>query len=203
MNNINIPRIFHRIWIGENTMPDEYIEYGETWKRLHPNWEFVTWTDANMIPLLNNEEYQNATQPALKSDIARIEILYRFGGVYVDCDFECYKNIEPLLENVNAFAAWQDDYLIASGIMGCTPGHPDFAALTCFMTPHIRSNREKLLPFQAGPVYVTKCLRKSDDAKIFPKELFYPYYYTEMDRKGEVFPEAYAAHHWGKSWLKE
>ncbi len=182
-------------------MPDDFINYGDSWKKFHPNWEFITWTDQNMIPLLNQVEYDNATTPALKSDIARIEILYRFGGIYLDCDFECFKNIEPLLENVNEFAAWQDDYLIATGLMGCTPGHPDFQALMYYMTPHIRLNREKPLPFQAGPVYITKLLSKSKDAVLFPRELFYPYYYTEMDKKGEVFPNAYAAHHWAKSWL--
>lgn len=201
MDNIRIPRIFHRIWVGKNPMPQEFVEYGHSWEKHHPNWEFMTWTDQNMIPLLNQAEYDKATTPALKSDIARIEILYRFGGVYLDCDFECFKNIEPLLENVDEFAAWQDDYIIATGIMGCIADHPDFQTLTYYMTPHIRLNYEKPLPFQAGPVYLTKLLRKSKDAVIFPKALFYPYYYTEMEKKGAVFSQAYAAHHWAKSWL--
>ena len=32
-----------------------------------------------------------------KQDIARLELLYLEGGVYIDTDFECYKNIEPII----------------------------------------------------------------------------------------------------------
>ena len=35
-----------------------------------------------------------------KSDIFRYEILYRFGGVYVDTDFECIKPFECFAQNV-------------------------------------------------------------------------------------------------------
>jgi mannosyltransferase OCH1-like enzyme len=33
-----------------------------------------------------------------KSDILRYEVLHKLGGVYVDFDFLCLKNIEPLLQ---------------------------------------------------------------------------------------------------------
>lgn len=203
MSDIKIPRIFHRIWVGEKSMPEEYIQYQKTWAKHHPEWEFKLWTDENMIPLKNQREYDNTTSPALKADIARLEILYKYGGVYIDCDFECLKNIEPLLDNVEAFAAWQDDYLIATGIMGCVPEHYKFKTLVFCLTANINMNRKKLLPHQAGPVYITKILKESRGVTIFPKEIFYPYYYTEKHRKYEVFSNSYAVHHWSSSWLPE
>jgi hypothetical protein len=32
--------------------------------------------------------------------------------------------------------------------------------------------------------------------------LFYPYDWTELHRRGETFPDAYAVHHWSSKWFK-
>jgi mannosyltransferase OCH1-like enzyme len=184
-------------------MPDEFIRYGDSWAKLHPDWEMKLWTDENIPTLINQMEYDKTDNPILRADMARLELLYRFGGIYIDCDFECLKNIEPLLHNINAFSARQDDYIIATGIMGCTPGHPAFRTLVHCMTDNIELNRNHLLTCQAGPVYITEFLQGVRGVIIFSKEIFYPYYYTEMHRKGEEFPEAYAVHHWAGSWLKK
>lgn len=203
MSDIKIPRIFHRIWVGKKEMPEEFKYYEETWAKLHPDWEIKLWTDENMIPLKNQKEYDNAKTPALKSDIARLEVLYKYGGIYIDCDFECLKNLEPLLDNVKAFAAWQDKCTINSAIMGCTPGHPVFKKLVYCATANINKHRNEIITCQAGPVYITRFLKLAKGVKIFPKEIFYPYYFNEKHRKNDVFPEAYAVHHWAGSWLDE
>jgi hypothetical protein len=35
---------------------------------------------------------------------------------------------------------------------------------------------------------------------VFPPELFYPYLWSEPERRGERFDHAYAVHHWAMSW---
>ena len=199
-NAILIPKVFHRIWIGNKPMPQEFIEYGETWKKYHPDWEMKLWTDENMILLQNQESYNNAAHMAQKADIARYEILYHFGGVYIDCDFECVKSIESLLYGVQAFAASEDDSTISIGIMGCVQQNETFK----FIIDHVAEWMKKysMLPIsgQTGPWFVTNLLKGNKELIVFEKEKFYPYYFTEKYRKGEAFKGAYAIHHWAASW---
>ena len=56
---------------------------------------------------LTRAEYDNAEKMAAKSDIFRYEICARFGGVYIDADFEPLRPIEPLLEVDEPL--WSDD----------------------------------------------------------------------------------------------
>lgn len=183
-------------------MPKEFVEYGETWLKHHPDWEMKLWTDENMINLKNQKAYDNASQLAQKADIARYEILYQFGGVYIDCDFECVKNIEPLLKGINAFAASEDDYHISIGIMGAIPESRFFKLLVDNIERWMDFKRAEAICVQTGPGFATALLRNDKDFKVFEKEKFYPYYFTEKYRKGEFFEGAYAIHHWAASWWK-
>src|SRR5688572_30025403 len=96
---LRIPRTFHRIWLGGG-MPQQYELYGESWLHWHPQWRMITWTENNLPPLQNQRQFDDAGIWAQKADIARYEILYRYGGVYIDTDFECLQNIEDLLEGI-------------------------------------------------------------------------------------------------------
>lgn len=59
----------------------------------------------------------------MKSDILRYEILYRFGGVYVDTDYECVGSLDALILNCNLFAGFSHTEVleINNGILGCVP----------------------------------------------------------------------------------
>src|SRR4051812_38337255 len=92
-----IPRVFHWVWLGGRRMPDEYVEFRRSWVRHHPDWQFVVWDETTLPPLRNHEWFEQADSWSQKVDIASFEILHRHGGVYLDTDFECLKDIEPLL----------------------------------------------------------------------------------------------------------
>lgn len=53
-------------------------------------WGYKLWTQDEIfrIPLKNEAQYRKMWNLWHKSDIARIEIIDRFGGVYIDCDFK-------------------------------------------------------------------------------------------------------------------
>lgn len=72
----------------------------EGWRRAHPRWDVQIWDDARVeaAGLENAAAFRNAPNWGEKSDIARYEILFRHGGVYVDCDMVCLAPIDPLIE---------------------------------------------------------------------------------------------------------
>src|SRR5439155_22420530 len=87
-----IPRILHQIWVGPDPLPEEFARYRETWLQRHPEWEHHLWTENNLPPDLRRPEaYERLRAPAERSDILRYEVLWRWGGVYGDADFECHR----------------------------------------------------------------------------------------------------------------
>lgn len=197
---MKIPKVFHRVWISNNPMPAEMVYFGQTWLNHHPDWKMIHWTDWNLFEPTNRVQYEQATIPAMKCDILCVDILYQFGGIYLDCDFECYRNIEPLIEDETAFSASEDGILISGGIMGATQGHPAFKAVVDAIPESIRRGAGVGINGVTGPGFRTPILAQYGDVKVYPRELFYPYGYWEKHRRGESFPEAYAAHHWFHSW---
>ena len=92
-----IPKIMHHVWLGGD-IPPLYQNYLNECRKIHPNWEFKIWNEDAISNL--NLEYQDLydksrSYPA-KSDIARYEILYRYGGVYRDMDVKCYRPLDDL-----------------------------------------------------------------------------------------------------------
>ena len=85
-----VPRILHWVWVGGGgDIPDKFHPMMESWRRLHPDWQTVVWTDDKVTwELRNQASILQADTYAELSDIVRLEVVERFGGVYVDTDFE-------------------------------------------------------------------------------------------------------------------
>lgn len=99
-----IPKIIHQIWYqGENNIPNDYPNYSLSWKKLNPHYDHIMWDENKIINLISDHfphfldkfnSYPNVVQ---KVDAAKYMILYVYGGIYVDMDCECIKNIDDLL----------------------------------------------------------------------------------------------------------
>jgi mannosyltransferase OCH1-like enzyme len=192
-----IPKVFHQIWLGKEERSSKFFEYSQSWIQRHPDWEYKLWADKDVFLLCNQSQYDASRTMAQKADILRYEILQRFGGVYIDTDFECLKNIEDLISDMTAFSAFEDDRgAVAIGIMGAIPGHPVFIDVVARLSEGFDST---LPPCDTtGPRLFTNCVQGRTDIHIFPHSVFYPQHYS-----GHVWgplSEAYAVHHWAHSW---
>jgi len=211
-NTQAIPKMFHFIWVGTNPLPMEYQVYINMWVNMYPDWTVTLWRDNNVenfmkddltygAKMINQEQYRSTSVGAQKCDILRVELLYHFGGVYVDCDFEPKKRIDPLIQgDVRAFAATEGYGIISSGIMGSVPKHQAFKDLIDAIPESMRTRKGVGINGVTGPGFNTPILQRHKDLVVFPREMFYPYYFTEKERANEEYPEAYAIHHWGHSW---
>jgi mannosyltransferase OCH1-like enzyme len=91
---ILIPKIFHQIWINEKSpeLPPDFSRYRDTWLELHPGWEYKLWNLNNLdFPLITAGLVNKSANYAQMADILRYEILYQYGGVYIDTDFDVSK----------------------------------------------------------------------------------------------------------------
>src|SRR5918912_1772904 len=105
-------------------MPGECRDWIAGWLAAHPGWDHRIWSDGNRPALANEAAFRAAEVPAQRADILRYEVVLRHGGVYLDADFECLRNVEELLDGVTAFAGEEEPGQLASGVFGAVPGHP-------------------------------------------------------------------------------
>jgi hypothetical protein len=193
-----IPFVLHRIWLGPDPMPEAAVRFGESWVHHHPDWEHRLWGDDDLTQLgIPGEILAAASDPVELADVARFHVLARYGGVYVDTDFECLRPIDPLLKGVDAFAAFQRPGEAATGLLGAMPDHPAFRRAAELV---VQTFGRAPLPASSGPPFFTHLLWDFPEVTLFPPELFYPYLWTEPERRNEDFPDAYAVHHWAMSW---
>jgi inositol phosphorylceramide mannosyltransferase catalytic subunit len=182
-------------------MPEAFRRFAEGWQRLHPDWTYRLWGGGDLPPLRNQDLYDRADELCpgfegqLRSDVVRYELLHRFGGVWVDVDFECLKPLDELLQGVDCFAAWEIQGRVANNaILGCRAGHPFMAKLIENLPASVLSGDSTRPSKISGPWYLTAQLEP--DVTLFDQRLFYPYACTQLGRAGETFPAAYAVHHW-------
>lgn len=98
-----IPLIIHYIWFG-SSLPVQYQDGIELCKKIHPEWSFYLWNEqtlAQAFPegLVNQslfDQAQKIKNYGMMSDIARYEILCKYGGLYVDCDIEILRSFNYL-----------------------------------------------------------------------------------------------------------
>lgn len=93
----------HQIWIGDQ-LPDKYNVWIDTTKQHHPEWNYKLWTGSDITQLINDtfpemlsvyNEYKYTIQ---RCDVARLFILYKFGGLYSDLDIQFFKSVEQLIK---------------------------------------------------------------------------------------------------------
>lgn len=101
---IMIPKIIHQIWSGiDKPLNSVFRALGETWQEHHPEWQYEFWDDERMNSFIckyypqYKEIYNRYPYNVQRWDTIRYLILYQMGGLYVDFDYECLENIEPLL----------------------------------------------------------------------------------------------------------
>lgn len=201
-----IPKLIHRAWLG-GPEPEWTRPFAETW--LHPGWTLAEWTDANIesvFPLVNQDIFDRAEEIApnhvgqLRADVLRYELLWRFGGVWVDTDSECLKPLDPLIEDTHCFAAWEvQTKWIANGLMGAVPHHPFIWRLIDGLAANVRREHGNKPNRMSGPRFLTRLwfqYGEHDDVRVLPQRLIYPYGWNELEREHEDFPDAYQRHWW-------
>lgn len=199
-----IPRLFHMIWLGPKPIPELALRCRDSWIRHHPGWEMRWWSDADVPPLINQTPFDEVGDMGRKPDILRYELLLRWGGVYLDTDMECQKNIEALIAGAEAFVGRDGPDSIGNAIVGAVPGHPFLSDAVRSLPESVRQNahRHRLLDAisETGPLFLSRVVQRHPDVTLFAPRIFYPCHWSDWGRRNEDYPHAYAVHRWAGSW---
>jgi hypothetical protein len=196
-----IPKVFHRVWLGGKPMPEMFQKWGQTWLDLHPGWVMKTWSEEDLPPARFPEILAKIPHLAGRSDVYRYEILLREGGVYIDTDIECLKNIEPLIHDLKAFVGQENANWVGNSIIGATPNHPALAE-TIEQLPTANLSQK----LGVGPPYLNRFVTNRSDFKIFPEEIFYPFGFGIGGREvsaSKFAEKSYAVHRWSSTFYPD
>lgn len=114
-----IPKKIHYIWFGKNQKSELILNCIESWKKYLPDWEFIEWNEDNYNVNKGayiSEAYQNKKY-AFAADYARFDILYEYGGIYLDTDVELLKPIPEDFLELNGFVGVEGNNKIAPGLI--------------------------------------------------------------------------------------
>lgn len=200
-----IPKIIHQIWLGPKAPPHYFWEYSKSWQKNNPDWEWKFWTDkeAEALDFDLKDLYLRSTNWGEKSDILRAELLDRFGGMYVDTDFECLKSFSELHYKYDFYAGLEPPHdgdftsdaphvTISDALIGSRPNHP----IICEWKRLIREKwdpveqkypdsikRVLLRTFYPFAEAVMNQLESKKDTNIvFPATYFYPLTFSQVSK---------------------
>lgn len=201
-----IPKIMHQLWIGTKPAPTEFMD---SWRDKHPDFEYIRWNEQEILKRGLKLSCQNRIDEMQeingKADIIRWEILYEYGGVFLDADSICIEPIDETLMSCPCFAGWEQEQirqgLIATGTMGFPPKHPLVKGAIEWMkanTVNVMITRQRAWQ-TVGPGLLTRMYNTGlhMDLTIFPSYSFLPIHCSGMEYKGHG--KIYAYQEWGST----
>lgn len=220
---MKIPKRFFWYWHDRHDIPSTIARFRDSWKAKHPDWQFFEFSEDNGIAVIPHEWLDLWVDPERhsptsnvhqwRSNLLRLALVRNFGGVWIDADFECFKNVEPLIGEAEAFTSRENDTYVNNGFWGATANHPWVKEMCDQVLPRVLAHPERRSNMTTGPHLYTVTLHRGFwGVKVLPPEVVYPIPYTQVKRGGfrydpivdysAQFPEAYAAHFWGNGLRK-
>ena len=209
-----IPKVINYCWFGGNPKPKEIIDCINSWKKICPDYEIIEWNESNFDISINSyvkEAYDNKKW-AFVSDYARLWIIYKYGGIYLDTDVKLIKNIDDILE-YELFLCSEDNEHIATGLgFGAKPNNKyvkkmldDYNNVHFIydgkmdLTPCPVRNTESLKLFLNN--IKDKSLKQIvDNCVYFPKEFFNPK--NPITGDFDITENTYGIHLYLGTWVK-
>lgn len=207
-----IPKVIHYMWLGKSKLDKTSEKCIESWKKYCPDYEIIRWDESNYDVhknLFMSQAYDNGKY-GFVPDYARIELLYEYGGIYLDTDVELLKNIDELLYQ-NAFCGvekWQ--VLNFGGCSGAVKGH-------CSLEPFLEKWGNRKLIRENGTMDNTSSGKIDTEIaikygfeinginqtvngmNIYTFDYFHPYDY--MSGKVEITKDTFSIHRFNGGWL--
>lgn len=206
-----IPKTIHYCWFGGKPLPEKVKRYMSSWRKVMPDAEIIRWDesnyDVNVIPYTAAAARERRW--AFVTDYARLDIVFRRGGIYLDVDVELVKPLDPLLAN-RAFCGTEDGELIATGlILAAEPENELIGGMRDAYLNYRFLDANGRFTSPPCPVLQTEYLhsrgfRMSPDGGCFLGLMVYPSRYFApihpRSRKCTMTVDTYSIHHYLGSW---
>lgn len=195
-----IPKIVHQTWRSDK-LPTLFDKIYDINKSLNKNFEFKIWSHTPGPPDIDDfikKEYNDiydifsrTKYGVQKADIARLAILYHYGGIYFDLDIMCLKSLEESVDlNTDLLymalepaeqtkKLFNNDNMLCNAFIATPPKHPLFKQaieeIKRLYTNHGDNIYNTFNIF--GSDLLAKCMQNNDifrQCKFINRKLIYP-----------------------------
>ncbi|AWL18086.1 glycosyl transferase [Acinetobacter nosocomialis] len=200
-----IPRTIHYCWFGPNKIPEQLIQYMNSWRLFCPDYEIKLWNEESFdikshpftLSAYNHKKY------AYVSDYVRAYALHNFGGIYLDTDVELKENLDIFLKH-QAFTGFEEKGSPFTAVWGSIPNHSLTKRVLQYYHNRIYSIEENTNTFSVSEILkknymidpLNNTLQVGNDSintiHIYPSSHFC------LD-----LPKNFATHHFYGSWLPD
>lgn len=200
-----IPKKIHYIWLGRNEKNERIKHCIESWKKYLPDYEIIEWNEDNLPMEYNNffkQSYEHKKW-AFASDVARLWVLYKEGGIYMDTDVEIYKPIDEFLNN-EGFIGFEDTHYLSTATIGSIANNPIIKTILdfydCIDFKKYDDWKDYITYQETSPCIYSNIFgilgldRDADKEQHIKHFSIYPRSYFHTQNEG------YAYHSWNGSW---
>lgn len=214
-----IPKIINYCWFGGNTFGEKEKKCIDSWKKFLPGWKLILWNEENFDVHINSyaEEAYQAKKWAFVSDVARLAILNRVGGIYLDTDVEIVASINDILQkgafmgiesykngkvfvNPGLIIASEPNNKVINDILG-TYNNDHFVKGNTNTSKYTIVERTTKILKEKYKLQDVNQLQNLDGISIYPKEYFCPIEYEtgKLNRTDQTR----SIHWFTSSWLTD
>lgn len=212
---ILIPKVIHYCWFGRTPIPEKYKVWMRSWKKYCPDYEIIEWNEDNYDITKNQymlQAYENKKW-GFVSDYARLDIIYNFGGIYLDTDVELIKNIDDLLYQ-RGYVGFECDEYVNTGLgFGAVAGNMMIKGMRDSYDEYSFVDAEGNINLTPCPIIqteylLTQGLQQNGEYQILRDELtIYPEKMLSgkggNSRQITLMPYTCSIHHFAASWMDE
>ena len=209
-----IPKVIHYCWFGGKLIPEKNLLWMESWKKYCPDYEIVRWDESNYDVSQNKYMYQayKAGKLGFVPDYARLDIIYKYGGIYLDTDVELISAMDELLYQP-AFAGVDGSWRVSLGL-GFGAGkensivgelreqysqlnfYDEYGALNMIAAPAVQEKKFQQKGYKKNGEY-----QIIEGMTIYPEKILS----AKCNTTGRIMPTSrtVAIHHFDGSWVDE
>ena len=209
-----IPERIHYCWFSGNPIPERLQKCIDSWKYFCPGYEIIRWDESNYDVSQNKYMYQayKAGKLGFVPDYARLDIVYKYGGIYLDTDVELISTMDELVYQP-AFAGVDGSWRVSLGLgFGAVKGSPIMGELREQYSELTFYDEYGDLNMIAAPalqekIFMQKGYQKNGEYQIVDGMTIYPekILSAKCNTTGRILPTSrtVAIHHFDGSWVDE
>ena len=218
-----IPKIIHYCWFGGGEMTELHKGCIESWKEHCPDYEIRFWNETNYdiskTPLYVRQAYE-AKKYAFVSDYVRLDLVYHFGGFYLDTDVELLRSLDVFLHYRAVFGFMEYGEINTGLGFGCVAGRDAIKELRDMYEACEFINEDGSYNLTPCPIYTNgyfqdKGIRTDNELQLMDDMLFLPSSYfcplTPIESEDGKYnltlyslsADTYAIHQCENTWKSE
>ena len=190
-----IPKIIHQTAPADETKWHKlWKPCLQSWKEKFPDWQYMFWNDEDLENLIKTDypwfydTYKGYDKQIKRVDAARYFMLHKYGGMYVDMDYECVNNFEHLLPGHKVSIAESpykndgrpDTETHQNALMASPQGHPFWERIFKILDDH--KNHDSVV-YATGPYVIIKGVKELGEyVHTLEYELFAPSHTKQFKR---------------------